>query len=56
MLKPKRIVYVSCHPATQARDCRFFADHGYTLQSLQPLDMFPQTSHIEVAALLVLNR
>ena len=56
MLKPKRIVYVSCHPATQARDCRFFADHGYTLQNLQPLDMFPQTSHIEVAALLVLNR
>jgi len=54
MLKPKRIVYVSCHPATQARDCRFFADHGYTLQNLQPLDMFPQTSHIEVVALLCL--
>jgi len=53
--KPQRIVYVSCHPATQARDCRYFADHGYTLQSLQPLDMFPQTSHIEVAALLVLG-
>jgi len=51
--KPKRIVYVSCHPATQARDCRYFADHGYTLQSLQPLDMFPQTSHIEVVALLL---
>lgn len=53
--KPKRIVYVSCHPATQARDCRFFADHGYTLQSVQPFDMFPQTSHIEVAALLLLE-
>ena len=52
-LRPKRIVYVSCNPATQARDCRFFADHGYTLQSLQPFDMFPQTSHIEVVALLV---
>ena len=54
-LKPKRIIYVSCHPATQARDCRFFADHGYALQNLQPSDMFPQTSHIEVVALLVLE-
>lgn len=51
-LKPKRIVYVSCNPATQARDCRFFANQGYTLESLQPFDMFPQTSHIEVVALL----
>jgi len=49
---PKRIVYVSCNPATQARDCRFFANQGYTLESLQPFDMFPQTSHIEVVALL----
>jgi 23S rRNA (uracil1939-C5)-methyltransferase len=54
-LRPNRIVYVSCNPATQARDCRFFADHGYMLQDLQPFDMFPQTSHIEVAALLVIR-
>jgi 23S rRNA (uracil1939-C5)-methyltransferase len=54
-LRPKRIVYVSCNPATQARDCRFFANHGYTLQSLQPFDMFPQTSHIEVVGLLLLQ-
>lgn len=54
-LRPTRIVYVSCNPATQARDCRFFADHGYTLQSLQPFDMFPQTSHVEVVALLLLQ-
>jgi len=54
-LRPNRIVYVSCNPATQARDCRFFADHGYTLQGLQPFDMFPQTSHIEVVALLILS-
>ncbi len=54
-LKPKRIVYVSCNPATQARDCRFFAEHGYTLPCLQPLDMFPQTSHIEIVALLLLR-
>jgi 23S rRNA (uracil1939-C5)-methyltransferase len=54
-LKPSRIVYVSCNPTTQARDCRFFANHGYTLQSLQPFDMFPQTSHIEVVGLLLLQ-
>jgi len=54
-LRPKRIAYVSCNPATQARDCRFFAGHGYTLQNLQPFDMFPQTSHIEVVALLLLQ-
>jgi hypothetical protein len=47
------IVYVSCNPATQARDCHFFVNHGYTLQRHQPFDMFPQTSHIEVVVLLV---
>ncbi len=54
-LRPKRIVYVSCNPATQARDCRFLANHGYTLHDLQAFDMFPQTSHIEVVALLLLQ-
>jgi 23S rRNA (uracil1939-C5)-methyltransferase len=53
-MKPKRIVYVSCNPATLARDCRFLAEHGYILQSLQPFDMFPQTGHTEVVALLLL--
>jgi tRNA/tmRNA/rRNA uracil-C5-methylase (TrmA/RlmC/RlmD family) len=51
-LAPRRIVYVSCDPATQARDARSLADRGYVLAVLQPLDMFPQTSHIEVVALL----
>jgi 23S rRNA (uracil1939-C5)-methyltransferase len=51
-LKPFRIVYVSCNPATMARDVRFLADHGYGLKVLQPFDMFPQTSHIEVVGLL----
>ncbi|MDQ5984499.1 MAG: 23S rRNA (uracil(1939)-C(5))-methyltransferase RlmD [Syntrophus sp. SKADARSKE-3] len=51
-LKPFRIVYVSCNPSTMARDCRFLADHGYVLKALQPFDMFPQTSHIEVVGLL----
>lgn len=51
-LAPRRIVYVSCNPATQARDCRLLALHGYTLRTVKPLDMFPQTAHIETVALI----
>lgn len=51
-LGPERIVYVSCNPATQARDVRQLSEWGYTLCRLQPLDMFPQTAHIEAVALL----
>jgi 23S rRNA (uracil1939-C5)-methyltransferase len=51
-LRPERIVYISCNPATQARDVRFLAGRGYGLRLLRPLDMFPQTAHIEVVALL----
>jgi len=52
-LRPGRIVYVSCNPATQARDIRRLIDAGFSLDTLQPIDMFPQTQHIEVIALLV---
>jgi 23S rRNA (uracil1939-C5)-methyltransferase len=52
VIRPKRIVYVSCNPATQARDILLLSEYGYTLRRLQPLDMFPQTAHIEIVALL----
>jgi 23S rRNA (uracil1939-C5)-methyltransferase len=52
-LRPRRIVYVSCNVATQARDIRFLSGCGFTLAKVQPLDMFPQTGHIEAVALLV---
>jgi tRNA/tmRNA/rRNA uracil-C5-methylase (TrmA/RlmC/RlmD family) len=51
-LNPQDIIYISCNPATQARDVKLLSGHGYSLQSLQPLDMFPQTDHIETVGLL----
>jgi 23S rRNA (uracil1939-C5)-methyltransferase len=47
-----KVVYISCNPSTQARDLRYLVEAGFSLESLQPLDMFPQTGHIEVIALL----
>ncbi|MEF2966969.1 23S rRNA (uracil(1939)-C(5))-methyltransferase RlmD [Paenibacillus sp. M1] len=45
--KPKRFVYVSCNPATLAKDCKVLTDGGYAIEWAQPVDMFPQTSHVE---------
>ncbi|MDX2109016.1 MAG: class I SAM-dependent RNA methyltransferase [Verrucomicrobiota bacterium] len=50
---PSRVVYVSCDPATQARDLKLCAANGYTVTRVQPFDLFPQTRHIESVATLV---
>ena len=51
-LNPGRIVYVSCNPATQARDIKLMVEAGYKLIKMRPVDMFPHTYHIENVALL----
>ena len=51
-LAPSRVVYVSCDPATLARDIRIFREGGYELIKATPVDMFPHTAHVEVVSLL----
>ena len=47
-----KMAYVSCNPATLARDCRILADGGFTVEYIQPVDMFPHTAHVEAVVLL----
>lgn len=51
LAEPKRIVYVSCNPATQARDL-YLLDNHYKVKAVQPVDMFPHTHHVENVVLL----
>ncbi|MCK9616339.1 MAG: 23S rRNA (uracil(1939)-C(5))-methyltransferase RlmD [Lentimicrobiaceae bacterium] len=51
-IEPKRIIYVSCNPATQARDIALLAEK-YSVEKVQPVDMFPHTQHVENVSLLV---
>ena len=52
-MAPERIVYVSCNPATLARDIKVFASCGYALSRAEAVDMFPRTAHVETVCLLV---
>lgn len=48
----RRLLYISCDPATLARDCRFLAQGGFAPRHIQPVDMFPHTAHVETCVLL----
>ncbi len=52
-LNPEKIVYVSCNPATQARDVKLMVEAGYKLKKMKPVDMFPHTYHMENVVQLV---
>lgn len=51
-LSPKKVVYISCNPKTQARDLAYLTAHGYVVKRIQPVDMFPHTNHVETVVLL----
>lgn len=51
-VEPQRIVYVSCNPASLARDLHYLEEHGYKTLIAQPVDMFPMTSHVETVCLI----
>jgi tRNA/tmRNA/rRNA uracil-C5-methylase (TrmA/RlmC/RlmD family) len=50
--RPRAVAYVACDPAALARDVAIFAEHGYALDRLRALDLFPMTHHVECVALL----
>ena len=51
-MAPRRVVMISCNPATAARDIKYLAAQGYTAEVIQPVDLFPRTKHVECAMLL----
>lgn len=54
-LAPKKVIYVSCDPATLARDLAYLKEVGYSIKQAQPFDMFPQTAHVETVVCCTLN-
>lgn len=54
--KIEELVYISCNPSTFARDSKILIEEGYVLEKIQPLDLFPQTSHIELVGKFTLNK
>lgn len=52
-VKPEKVVYVSCDPSTLARDLKILNEKGYNVVEVQPVDMFPQTSHVETVVKLI---
>lgn len=52
-LNPEKVVYVSCNPSTMARDVKYLVENGYRVVEVQPVDMFPHTTHVEVICKLV---
>ena len=51
-MSPERIVYVSCDPATLARDIKLFSEKGYFVEKAVPVDLFPRTTHVETVVLM----
>ncbi len=51
-MAPRRVVYVSCNPATAARDAAWLEQNGYHAEKVQPVDLFPRTKHCETVVLL----
>lgn len=54
-LKPSKLIYISCDPATLARDLAYLRNFGYNIDKVQPFDMFPQTAHVETVVRLSLK-
>lgn len=52
IIKPKRIVYISCNPETQRRDVEALMKYGYEVKKMVPFDMFPHTEHVETVVLM----
>lgn len=51
-MEPKKVVYISCNPATLGRDLKYLTENGFEIKKVQPVDMFPMTGHVETVALI----